>query len=53
MGRAASPLGKPQQITDPPHVRIPNCHIAMSNCPDEETTEPLLADHRNYYEVEK
>jgi hypothetical protein len=25
----------------------------MSNCPDEETTEPLLADHRNYYKVEK
>ena len=25
----------------------------MSNWPDEETNEPLLADHRNYYKVEK
>jgi hypothetical protein len=25
----------------------------MSNWPDEETDEPLLADHRNYYKVEK
>ena len=26
---------------------------AMSNWPDEETDEPLLADHRNFYKVEK
>jgi hypothetical protein len=25
----------------------------MSNWSDEETNEPLLADHRNYYKVEK
>jgi hypothetical protein len=25
----------------------------MTNSPDEETDEPLLADHRNYYKVEK
>jgi hypothetical protein len=25
----------------------------MSNFADEETDEPLLADHRNYYKVEK
>jgi hypothetical protein len=25
----------------------------MSNKPDEETTEPLIADHRNFYKVEK
>jgi hypothetical protein len=25
----------------------------MSNEPDEETDEPLIADHRNYYKVEK
>jgi hypothetical protein len=25
----------------------------MPDRPDEETTEPLLADHRNYYKVEK
>jgi hypothetical protein len=25
----------------------------MSNWSDEETDEPLLADHRNYYKVEK
>jgi hypothetical protein len=25
----------------------------MSNLPDEETDEPLLADHSNYYKVEK
>jgi len=25
----------------------------MSNWPDEETNEPLLADHRNFYKVEK
>jgi hypothetical protein len=25
----------------------------MSNRSDEETSEPLLADHRNYYKVEK
>jgi hypothetical protein len=25
----------------------------MSNWSDEETTEPLIADHRNYYKVEK
>jgi hypothetical protein len=25
----------------------------MSNASDEETDEPLLADHRNYYKVEK
>jgi hypothetical protein len=25
----------------------------MSNGSDEETDEPLLADHRNYYKVEK
>jgi hypothetical protein len=25
----------------------------MSNLPDEETTEPLIADHRNFYKVEK
>jgi hypothetical protein len=25
----------------------------MSNLPDEETDEPLIADHRNYYKVEK
>jgi hypothetical protein len=25
----------------------------MSNLPDEETDEPLLADPRNYYKVEK
>jgi hypothetical protein len=26
---------------------------AMSYWPDEETDQPLLADHRNYYKVEK
>jgi hypothetical protein len=25
----------------------------MTNLSDEETNEPLLADHRNYYKVEK
>jgi hypothetical protein len=25
----------------------------VSNGPNEETNEPLLADHRNYYKVEK
>jgi hypothetical protein len=25
----------------------------MSNWPDEETDEPLIADHRNFYKVEK
>jgi hypothetical protein len=28
-------------------------HRMMSKWPDEETDEPLLADHRNYYKVEK
>jgi hypothetical protein len=27
--------------------------VVMPNSPDEETDEPLLADHRNYYKVEK
>jgi hypothetical protein len=26
---------------------------AMSDWPDEETNEPLLSDHRNFYKIEK
>ena len=28
-------------------------HSKMSNWSDEETDEPLIADHRNFYKVEK
>ena len=30
-----------------------NRHNIMSNWSDEETDEPLIADHRNFYKVEK
>jgi hypothetical protein len=31
----------------------PNPDTVMSDWSDEETNEPLLADHRNYFKVEK
>jgi hypothetical protein len=47
VGRAASPSGKLRQIAD--HRENPNCQIG----PTKKTNELLLADHRNYYKVEK
>jgi hypothetical protein len=32
---------------------VRNRHNIMSNWSDEETDEPLIADHRNFYKVEK
>ena len=34
-------------------VKVPCGNRAMSKSSDEETDEPLIADHRNFYKVEK